>query len=332
MNILKVRGSDMQLYNERELLIINAYSQGCDLVDDVKRIFECSSKQLSDNVDSYVEYLISDSRARYNLYSYVHGGYSEHYVRRDKKVMHQLLRDLCKRNDFEFGDDIDDRLLNFAFAHCSLFDFSSCEYGISTYIRIDISDGGGWNRDNFSRVCLNLSRSEKLKVINVVSLLLGFHSGGNVNFHFIINKAWEEIAGDRRMIDWLNKNEVLWGWAYNYIIKQFINEQLLSWMKCSDIDRKKSLSKKKEVVINFFDVLSPADKVIVLLRMRNAGTQQKHRIKSGLDDSDRKKIQIPMRAEVKSKLEKLSVRDDKCLYEVIEGLIEDAYEKRFGPR
>ncbi|MCX2497502.1 hypothetical protein ACJW88_00590 [Plesiomonas shigelloides] len=322
----------MQLYNERELLIINAYSQGCDLVDDVKRIFECSSKQLSDNVDSYVEYLISDSRARYNLYSYVHGGYSEHYVRRDKKVMHQLLRDLCKRNDFEFGDDIDDRLLNFAFAYCSLFDFSSCEYGISTYIRIDISDGGGWNRDNFSRVCLNLSRSEKLKVINVVSLLLGFHSGGNVNFHFIINKAWEEIAGDRRMIDWLNKNEVLWGWAYNYIIKQFINEQLLSWMKCSDIDRKKSLSKKKEVVINFFDVLSPADKVIVLLRMRNAGTQQKHRIKSGLDDSDRKKIQIPMRAEVKSKLEKLSVRDDKCLYEVIEGLIEDAYEKRFGPR
>lgn len=323
----------MLSFNERELLIINSRIHNGDVADSVQQILSFSNGDLVGNVSQFFGHLLSNPSLYEDLYCYVFGEQGEHQFEYNESGVYKLLKALCKKNCFKFECDVDDRFLNFAFAYFSLCDLNDYADGKFPFLNIGIERRSYFvNRDNFQGRSVVLSKKDKVKAINVFLLLLEFHNGSSGDIPFSLNHRWRNVVADCKIINWLNKNEVLLDWAYDYIAKTFLNNKLPSWMQIADIEKNKATSKKREVIINFFDVLSPADQMIVWLRIRNAGTQQKHRIKSGLDNSDRKKIQIPMRTEVKNKLKQLSVRDDKCLYEVIEELIEGAYEKRFGSR
>lgn len=323
----------MLSFNERELLIINSYIHNGDVADSVQQILSFSNGDLVGNVSQFSGHLLSNPSLYDGLYCYVFGEQGGYQFEYNESGVYKLLKALCKKNCFKFEYDVDDRFLNFAFAYCSLCDLNDYAGGKFPFLDIGIERRSyRVNRDNFQGGSVVLSKNDKVKAVNVFLLLLEFHKGGSGDIPFSLNHRWRNVVADCKIINWLNKNEVLLDWAYDYIAKTFLNKKLPSWMQIADIEKNKATSKKREIIINFFDVLSPADQIIVWLKMRNAGTQQKHRIKSGLDNSDRKKIQIPMRMEVKNKLKRLSERDDKCLYEVIEELIEGAYEKRFGPR
>ncbi|HAD39348.1 MAG TPA: hypothetical protein DCF88_04390 [Plesiomonas shigelloides] len=323
----------MLSFNERELLIINSHIHNGGVVDSVQQILSFSNGDLVGNVSQFSGNLLSNPSLYEDLYCYVFGEQGGHQFEYNEIGVYKLLKALCKKDCFKFEYDVDDRFLNFAFAYCSLCDFSDYADGKFRFLNISIERSSYlMNRDNFQGGSVVLSKKDKVKAINVFLLFIESHNGGSGDILFSLNETWRNVVANCKIINWLNKNEVLLDWAYDYIAKTFLNKRLPSWMQIADIEKNKATSKKREIIINFFDVLSPADQMIVWLKMRNAGTQQKHRIKSGLDDSDRKKIQIPMRMEVKNKLKRLSERDDKCLYEVIEELIEGAYEKRFGPR
>lgn len=248
----------------------------------------------------------------------------------DEGDVHLLLKRLCKDNEFQFSDNVKARKTNFLFSCLSLV--SHVNQNIRGMLKINIGDANNWHQNGFHSFDCELDKNSKIMVVNVFLLWLSFRDADLSEILSYLEYTWGKAYRDNRMLNWLDKNDVLCDWAYNYMVERFLTNRLPSWLCVSDMDANILHVKKKEVFVNFFDVLSPEHKEIVLLKMKRSGAQQKNRMKSKLANSERKKIQLPISDEVKAKLNYLSSRDEKCLYEVIEELIEDAYEKRFGSR
>lgn len=320
----------MKSYTERELLIINAFIYRDDTFDALANIIKRGNSQLRANANDYSRRLLNDVEL-YNSVRFCVLGYgNQDQCQYDEGDVHLLLKQLCKDNEFKFSDNVKARKANFLFSCLSLV--SHVNHNIMGMLKINVGNDKNFNRDGFYSFGCELDKNSKIMVANVFLLWLSFRDADLSEILSYLEYTWDKAYRDNRMLNWLDKNDVLCDWAYNYMVERFLTNRLPSWLCVSDMDANILHIKKKEALVNFFDVLSPEHKEIVLLKMKRSGAQQKNRMKSKLANSERKKIQLPISDEVKAKLNYLSSRDEKCLYEVIEVLIEDAYEKRFGSR
>ena len=332
-------------YNDRELRFLCMKLQLVEKADCLFNLFNKTSHELHAVVEGQVNFFSRHKESYDEFLGGIGVGYSgcgdwneSNYTR--VEYIHDSFIALCKRDlcSFEKLPKENERFVNLAFAYVSYYAFL-LEWNYDTELpngygidcagsNVDVRDFLGGAFDCFP----NLGREAKWECVCV---FIDWCAARQLDKDVLLNSIlsmWKEARKENSFIDWLNARKELHDWVYDYVSDKFLRGGRPSWMKVSDTDAKVILYKKKDAVITFFDMLSPVYKEIVFSKIKKSGAQQKYRVKSRLETAERKKMQLPISEEVKLKLKKLSACDDKCLFEVVEGLIEDAYEKRFGSR
>ncbi|MGL6562871.1 hypothetical protein [Aeromonas hydrophila] len=134
--------------------------------------------------------------------------------------------------------------------------------------------------------------------------------------------AWNKIKNKSKMADWLNKNDNMAGWAWNYTLKTYLNFDAPAWV---DLSNSKNDEKEREVLITLYDLLSVEHRAILMASLSKSGAQQKYRMNS----SERKAMSIPLSEEHKDKLKRMA-KDTNCrIYQVVEDMIEKEYKYRY---
>ncbi|HEH9404406.1 TPA: hypothetical protein SIA26_001892 [Aeromonas bestiarum] len=132
--------------------------------------------------------------------------------------------------------------------------------------------------------------------------------------------AWDKIKNKSKMVDWLNKNDDMAGWAWNYTVKTYLSLKIPAW-----VDLSNSKKGEKEALITLYDLLSVEHRAIWMASLSKSGAQQKYRKNS----SDRKAMGIPLSEEHKDKLKRMA-KDTNCrIYQVVEDMIEKEYKYRY---
>ena len=332
-------------YNDRELRFLCMKLQLVEKADCLFNLFNKTSHELHAVVEGQVNFFSRHKESYDEFLGGIGVGYSgcgdwneSNYTR--VEYIHDSFIALCKRDlcSFEKLPKENERFVNLAFAYVSYYAFL-LEWNYNPVFpngySIDCAGSKVDERDFLGGIfdCFpNLGRETRWEC---VCLFIDWCTARQLNKDVLLNSIlsmWKEARKENSFIDWLNARKELHDWVYDYVSDKFLRGGRPSWMKVSDTDAKVILYKKKDAVITFFDMLSPVYKEIVFSKIKKAGAQQKYRVKSRLETAERKKMQLLISEEVKLKLKKLSACDDKCLFEVVEGLIEDAYEKRFGSR
>lgn len=136
------------------------------------------------------------------------------------------------------------------------------------------------------------------------------------------SRAWNKIKNKSKMVDWLNKNDGMAGWAWNYTLKTYLNFDAPAWV---DLSNSKNDEKEREVLITLYDMLSVEHRAILMASLSKSGAQQKYRMNS----SERKAMSIPLSEEHKDKLKRMA-KDTNCrIYQVVEDMIEKEYKYRY---
>lgn len=136
------------------------------------------------------------------------------------------------------------------------------------------------------------------------------------------SRAWNKIKNKSKMVDWLNKNDGMAGWAWNYTLKTYLNFDAPAWV---DLSNSKNDEREREVLITLYDLLSVEHRAILMASLSKSGAQQKYRMNS----SERKAMSIPLSEEHKDKLKRMA-KDTNCrIYQVVEDMIEKEYKYRY---
>lgn len=136
------------------------------------------------------------------------------------------------------------------------------------------------------------------------------------------SRAWNKLKNKSKMVDWLNRNDGMAGWAWNYTLKTYLNFDAPAWV---DLSNSKNDEKEREVLITLYDLLSVEHRAILMASLSKSGAQQKYRMNS----SERKAMSIPLSEEHKDKLKRMA-KDTNCrIYQVVEDMIEKEYKYRY---
>lgn len=132
--------------------------------------------------------------------------------------------------------------------------------------------------------------------------------------------AWDKIKNKSKIIDWLNKNDDMAGWAWNYTVKTYLSLKIPAW-----VDLSNSKKDEREALITLYDLLSVEHRAIWMASLSKSGAQQRYRKSS----SDRKAMGIPLSEEHKEMLKKMAKGSNLRIYQVVEGMIEQEYQRRY---
>ncbi|WP_409420806.1 hypothetical protein ABHF91_13620 [Pseudaeromonas sp. ZJS20] len=137
-----------------------------------------------------------------------------------------------------------------------------------------------------------------------------------------LQRKWEAVRNDIKMNDWLVKNEGMAKWAYEYIEKIFLLGERPDWLDISANDEGEREGKYAVAVKMIYWLLGLEQKIILLESIRKSGTQQKYRIKN----AGKKSSTFMLDEKYKEMLKHISSRQGKSQTEIVEALIEKAYE------
>lgn len=135
--------------------------------------------------------------------------------------------------------------------------------------------------------------------------------------------AWDKIKNKSTMADWLNKNDNMAGWAWSYTLKRFLSFDTPVWV---DLSNSKNDEKEKDALITLYDMLSIKDQALLMASLRKSGAVQKHRVNS----DNRKSMSIPLSDEHKDMLKQIARDSNRKIYQVVEEMIEKAYQQHYA--
>jgi hypothetical protein len=134
--------------------------------------------------------------------------------------------------------------------------------------------------------------------------------------------AWLKIKNKSKMEDWLNKNEAIVSWAWEYTQKKYLKFKTPDWV---DISRSNNDEQIKATLITLYDLLPLEHRKILMTSLSNSGAQQKYR----KNTSDRKAMGIPLSEEHKAMLKKMAKDSNRRIYQMVEDMIEKEYQKYY---
>lgn len=230
-----------------------------------------------------------------------------------------------------------ERLCNFIWA--SLLSSYSCQHGLKCYQTLDITDNED-DMDNRTREpevdILNLNKSvyhqlnlpihvskthDKIKYIIRFFDLWDESVGIKERQMKKFEDAWLKIKNKSKMEDWLNKNEAIVSWAWDYTQKKYLKFKTPDWVDVS----KTNDEQIKATLITLYDLLPLEHRKIWMASLKNNGTQQKYRKKI----SNRKVMNAPLSEEHHEKLKKMAKDSNRRIYQIVEDMIEKEYQHRY---
>ncbi|NAX45448.1 hypothetical protein CAG70_00285, partial [Photobacterium halotolerans] len=137
-----------------------------------------------------------------------------------------------------------------------------------------------------------------------------------------IQSIWQTIFQDKRVLNWLDKNNPKqWQWAWEYILNFDKNLISFIWPPTSDNEIKSAIVS----IFDMFDILhdNPDRKTLLIGNMKRAWSQKKFRDKN----EGKKAYSISMTEKTKQKLDSLAEHKGMKINETIEILIKNEFEK-----
>lgn len=256
-----------------------------------------------------------------------------------KGMMLEIFHHHCISSEsFNWISPDNERLCNFIWA--SLLSSYSCQHGLKCNQTLEITD----NEDDMD----NLTREPEVDILNLNKsvyhqLNLPIHvSKMHDKIKYIIrffdlwdepvgikerqmNKfedAWLKIKNKSKMEGWLNKNETIVSWAWDYTQKKYLKFKAPDWV---DISKSNNDEQIKATLITLYDLLPLEHRKILMTSLSNSGAQQKYR----KNTSDRKAMGIPLSEEHKAMLKKMAKDSNRRIYQIVENMIEQEYQHRY---
>lgn len=130
---------------------------------------------------------------------------------------------------------------------------------------------------------------------------------------------WGRASMDNSMVLFVENNKDHLKWAWNYYLKVINDGVVPVWVSSGYSEDHRKL------LITAYDLMSfnEAGKKLFISRLSKALSQEKYRDKM----TDRKQVSFPLGLQTKDRLLCLAKRENKKIYEVIECLINQEYEK-----
>ena len=133
-------------------------------------------------------------------------------------------------------------------------------------------------------------------------------------------EAWQRIKNNSKMEAWLNKNEKLAKWAWDYTFKKYLNSHYPVW-----VDLSEGNEAERDTMITLYDLLSVEHRTILMASLSKSGAQQKYRTNS----DDRKGMNIPLSEEHKEMLRKIAKDSNRRIYQIAEDIIAKEYQRLY---
>ncbi|WMJ04422.1 hypothetical protein [Aeromonas veronii] len=258
-----------------------------------------------------------------------------------KELMLEIFYQSCLGdNDFTWFSNSDDRLVNFIWASILLInDEDQFHDGVFQSISIDKTEPRSrlvdafTNESLYSYLCLdNHPKSNRDKIFNITLFfdLCLFELRDKTSLMNILKSRWYGIKNNSKMINWLSKNEELWGWAWDYSFSRYVNSKEPIWLELNATENSEIEKNKKMALITFYDLLRLEHQLLVIAELKKSGAQQKYRMKLQGEDASRKMVQISMSVSTKDKLKKLADRENQKMNAIVEMLINEKYLQLYG--
>ncbi|MGI3172695.1 hypothetical protein [Aeromonas veronii] len=258
-----------------------------------------------------------------------------------KELMLEVFHQSCLGdNDFTWISNSDDRLVNFIWASTLLINNEDqFRDGVFQSISIDKPEPRSSFADEFaseslySYLCLDdhpTSNRDKISNITLFFDLCRFELREKTRLMSFFKSRWGEIKNSSKIINWLSKNEGLWGWAWDYSFSRYLNSKAPIWLELNETESSEIEKSKKMALITFYDLLRLEHQLLVIAELKKSGAQQKYRMKLQGEDASRKMVQISMSVSTKDKLKKLADRENQKMNAIVEMLINERYLQLYG--
>ncbi|MGE6078482.1 hypothetical protein [Aeromonas veronii] len=258
-----------------------------------------------------------------------------------KELMLEVFHQSCLGdNDFTWISNSDDRLVNFIWASTLLINNEDQFHdGVFQSISIDKPEPRSSFADEFaneslySYLCLDdhpTSNRDKISNITLFFDLCRFELREKTRLMSFFKSRWGEIKNSSKIINWLSKNEGLWGWAWDYAFSRYLNSRAPLWLELNSTESHEIEKSKKMALITFYDLLRLEHQLLVISELKKSGAQQKYRMKLQGEDASRKMVQISMSVSTKDKLKKLADRENQKMNAIVEMLINERYLQLYG--
>ncbi|MFQ2545257.1 hypothetical protein ACK3Z0_18340 [Aeromonas caviae] len=258
-----------------------------------------------------------------------------------KNLMLEVFYQSCLGDkDFAWISNSDDRLVNFIWASILLInDEVQFRDGVFQSISIDKTEPRSrladafTNESLYSSLCLvNHPTSNRDKILNITLFfdLCRLSLRKKTSLMNILKSRWGEIKNSSKIINWLSKNEGLWGWAWDYAFSRYLNCREPLWLELNSTESSEIEKSKKMALITFYDLLRLEHQLLVISELKKSGAQQKYRMKLQGEDAQRKMVQISMSVSTKEKLKKLAERENQKMNTIVETLINERYLQLYG--
>ncbi|MCX2499410.1 hypothetical protein [Plesiomonas shigelloides] len=258
-----------------------------------------------------------------------------------KNLMLEVFYQSCLGdNDFAWISNSDDRLVNFIWASILLIkDKKQFFDGVFQSISIDKAEPRSELYDAYADDPLysslyldNHPASNLGKILNITLFfdLCCFELMEKTSLMNILKSRWSGIKNSSKVINWLSKNECLWGWAWDYAFSRYLNSKEPLWLELNSTESHEMVKSKKMALITFYDLLKLEHQLLVISELKKSGAQQKYRMKLQGEDAPRKMVQISMSVSTKDKLKKLADREHQKMNYIVEMLINERYLQLYG--
>lgn len=258
-----------------------------------------------------------------------------------KNLMLEVFYQSCLGDkDFAWISNSDDRLVNFIWASILLInDEDQFRDGVFQSISIDKPEPRSSFVDAFANdslyscLCLDehpTSNRDKISNITLFFDLCRFELTEKTSLMSFFKSRWGEIKNSSKIINWLSKNEELWGWAWDYSFSRYLNSKAPIWLELNVTESSEIEKSKKMALITFYDLLRLEHQLLVIAELKKSGAQQKYRMKLQGEDASRKMVQISMSVSTKDKLKKLADRENQKMNAIVEMLINERYLQLYG--
>jgi hypothetical protein len=140
-----------------------------------------------------------------------------------------------------------------------------------------------------------------------------------------ISNNWESIRKDRKMVDWVNKNESYVIHIWDYVISCHSNNEPPKWSYISSIDKKKDVEQTKLALQTFYDLLSNTTNKKTLLTAIKTNVRNKRHYDNHADTT--KLINTQVSIEAVNALSELAKIKGKSKKVILENLILEEYSR-----
>ena len=306
-----------------------------------------SPKKIISDLTDFVDFVVDDRGEREDLIDALRN-FDINYNRDDlnasikvKNLMLEVFYQSCLGdNDFAWISNSYDRLVNFIWASILLIkDKKQIFDGVFQFISIDKTEPRSRGTDAFVDESLysslhldNHPASNRDKIFNIILFfdLCHFELRWKTSLMNILKYRWSEIKNGSKVINWLSKNEGLWGWAWDYAFSRYLNSKEPLWLELNSTESYEIVKSKKMALITFYDLLRLEHQLLVISELKKSGAQQKYRMKLQGEDAPRKMVQISMSVSTKDKLKKIADRENQKMNYVVEMLINERYLQLYG--